>query len=226
MKRIGLFPGTFDPVTLGHLDILVRSLHLFDRMILAVAHRHHKATLFTVEERMGMIRDALPPEVARVVEVTAFEGLLVDFARARKVTGIVRGLRFVSDFEFEFQMALMNQKLCPEIDTIYLMPTEKYSYLNATLVKEVARNRGSVLGLVTPHTASRLEEKFRRMREAAAAIAVAGGMGAGGASSGGADNGAAASRGAGGTGEGNARGQAPVRTAGMRPRAREGRRKP
>jgi pantetheine-phosphate adenylyltransferase len=85
----------------------------------------------------------------------------------------VRGLRFVSDFEFEFQMALMNQKLCPQIDTIYLMPTEKFTYLNATLVKEVARNRGSVQGLVTPHTAGRLEDKFRRMREAAAAIAGA-----------------------------------------------------
>jgi pantetheine-phosphate adenylyltransferase len=221
MKRIGLFPGTFDPVTLGHLDILVRSLHLFDRMILAVAHRHHKATLFTVEERMGMIRDALPTEVASLVEVTAFEGLLVDFARMRKVTGIVRGLRFVSDFEFEFQMALMNQKLCPEIDTIYLMPTEKFSYLNATLVKEVARNRGSVQGLVTPHTACRLEEKFRRMREAAAAIAGSGDTAASGSTPGGAVTG-----GAGGAGKGNAHGKAPARTAGTRPHADKGRKRP
>ena len=220
MKRIGLFPGTFDPVTLGHLDILVRSLHLFDRMILAVAHRHHKATLFTVEERMGMIRDALPAEVASLVEVTAFEGLLVDFARVRKVTGIVRGLRFVSDFEFEFQMALMNQKLCPEIDTIYLMPTEKFSYLNATLVKEVARNRGSVQGLVTPHTASRLEDKFRRMREVEAAIADSGDTAASGSTPGGVVTG-----GAGGAGKGNARGKAPARTAGTRPHADKGRKR-
>lgn len=203
MRRIGLFPGTFDPVTLGHLDILGRSLHLFDRMIVAVAHRHHKATLFTAEERMEMIREALSPAAASLVEVTAFEGLLVDFARERKVTGIVRGLRFVSDFEYEFQMALMNQKLCPEIDTIYLMPTEQFSYLNATLVKEVARNRGPVQGLVTPRTARRLEEKFRRAREAAAAIAAA----------------ASAAR----TGDVVARRTSPVRKAGTRGRAGEGR---
>jgi pantetheine-phosphate adenylyltransferase len=211
VRRIGLFPGTFDPVTLGHLDILGRSLHLFDRMIVAVAHRHHKATLFTVEERMEMIRRALSPEAARIVEVAAFEGLLVDFARERKVTGIVRGLRFVSDFEYEFQMALMNQKLCPEIDTIYLMPTEQFSYLNATLVKEVARNRGSVQGLVTPYAARCLEEKFRRAREAAAAISA---VAAAGTASGV------------GRGDGGARVKAPGRTAGTRRRAGEGRRKP
>jgi pantetheine-phosphate adenylyltransferase len=220
MMRVGLFPGTFDPVTLGHLDILGRSLHLFDRMILAVAHRHHKATLFTVDERMEMIREALPPKAAGLVEVTAFEGLLVDFARARKVTGIVRGLRFVSDFEFEFQMALMNQKLCPEIDTIYLMPTERFSYLNATLVKEVARNRGSVQGLVTPHTEARLEEKFRRMREAAAAIAGVGRASKGAAA--GRDKSAGrAVRGV----EGSVRGETPARKAGTNAPAREGRRK-
>ncbi len=160
MKRVGLFPGTFDPVTMGHLDILGRALHLFDEMILAVAHRHHKETLFNVDERVEMVREALGPEEARLVEVTSFEGLLVDFARLRKVTGIVRGLRFVSDFEYEFQMALMNQKLCPELDTIFLMPTEQFSYLNASLVKEVARNRGSVRGLVPPGVARRLQERF------------------------------------------------------------------
>jgi pantetheine-phosphate adenylyltransferase len=160
MKRTGLFPGTFDPVTMGHLDILGRALHMFDEMIMAVAHRHHKETLFSVEERAAMVREALTPEQALLVEVTSFEGLLVEFARRRKVTGIVRGLRFVSDFEYEFQMALMNQRLCPEIDTIFLMPTEQFSYLNASLVKEVAKNRGSVRGLVPPGVVRRLQERF------------------------------------------------------------------
>jgi pantetheine-phosphate adenylyltransferase len=165
VKRIGLFPGTFDPVTMGHMDILGRALHLFDRMIVAVAYRHHKETLFTIEERVRMLREALSPAQLEVVEVSPFEGLLVDFARARKVSGIVRGLRFVSDFEYEFQMALMNQRLCHEIDTIFLMPTEQYSYLNASLVKDVARNGGSLDGLVTPAVDARLRLKFDMLRQ-------------------------------------------------------------
>lgn len=171
MQRIGLFPGTFDPVTRGHLDIIVRALSLFDRLIVAVAHRHHKATLFDVTERIEMIREGLPPALAARVEVVPFEGLLVEFARRREVSGIVRGLRFVSDFEYEFQMTLMNQKLCPEITTIFLMPTEQFSYLNATLVKEVAKNGGNVDGLVTPATAKRLRGRFAKMREAAETVA-------------------------------------------------------
>ena len=165
MNRVGLFPGTFDPVTLGHMDVLGRALHLFDRIIMAVAHRHHKDALFTLEERIEMIREALSPEQAVLVEVDSFEGLLVDYARRRQVTGIVRGLRFVADFEYEFQMALMNQKLCPELDTIFLMPTEQFSYLNSSLVKEVVRNGGLVEGLVTPGVRRRLESKFARQRQ-------------------------------------------------------------
>jgi pantetheine-phosphate adenylyltransferase len=164
VRRVGLFPGTFDPVTMGHMDILGRALHLFDRMIVAVAHRHHKETLFTIEQRVEMLISGLSSAQARVVEVSPFEGLLVDFARRRQVSGIVRGLRFVSDFEYEFQMALMNQRLCHEIDTIFLMPTEQYSYLNASLVKEVARNGGSLQGLVTPAVERRLQIKFTELR--------------------------------------------------------------
>ncbi len=164
MKRVGLFPGTFDPVTLGHMDVMARALHLFDRLIVAVARRHQKETLFDSDERIEMIRRGLSEEQAQLIEVTSFEGLLVDFARSRRVSGIVRGLRFVSDFEYEFQMALMNQKLCPELDTILLMPTERFSFLNASLVKDVARAGGSVEGLVTPDVARRLAQKYAALR--------------------------------------------------------------
>jgi len=174
LKRVGLFPGTFDPVTLGHLDILDRALHLFDRMYVAVAYHHRKATLFTIEERLEMIRACLSPAQAEVVEVVAFEGLLVDLARKLKVAGIVRGLRFVSDFEYEFQMALMNQKLCPEIDTIFLMPTEQFTYLNSSLVKEVARNRGDVGGLVRPLVARALRDRFAAGEKDAPALRLPG----------------------------------------------------
>jgi len=162
--RVGIFPGTFDPVTLGHLDILRRALRVFDRMIVAVAHRHHKVTLFDAEERIAMLRASLGASLGKAeaarVEVTAFEGLLVDFARRRKAAGIVRGLRFVSDFEYEFQMALMNQKLEPDLTTLFLMPSEKYTYLNSSLVKEIVRSGGKVSGLVSPPVARALARKL------------------------------------------------------------------
>lgn len=160
--RVGLFPGTFDPVTLGHMDILARALHLFDRLLVAVARGEHKHTLFTLEDRIEMVQDTLNAGLVEKVEVISFDGLLVDLARERKVAAIVRGLRFVSDFEYEFQMALMNQKLCPEIDTVFLMPTERFTYLNASLVKEVARNGGSVQDLVAPPVEARLKRVFSR----------------------------------------------------------------
>ncbi|MBK8230268.1 MAG: pantetheine-phosphate adenylyltransferase [Candidatus Eisenbacteria bacterium] len=160
--RVGMFPGTFDPVTSGHLDILHRALQVFDRVIVAVAHRHQKQTLFSAEERIEMIRDSISKGDAGRIEIVPFEGLLVDFARARKVAGIVRGLRFVSDFEYEFQMALMNQKLAPNLPTIFLMPSEKYTYLNSSLVKEIVRNGGAVGGLVPPAVARSLKKKLGR----------------------------------------------------------------
>jgi pantetheine-phosphate adenylyltransferase len=162
MKRRGIFPGTFDPVTLGHIDVVERSLHIFDHVIVAVARseRNAKKTLFGLEERIEMFRKGVPQAIRRNVEVTALEGLLVDFARARGVQAVVRGLRFFSDFEYEFQMATMNQKLWPEFDSIFLMPTMRYSYLNSSLVKEIARNGGPLRGLVSPHVARRLRQRF------------------------------------------------------------------
>jgi pantetheine-phosphate adenylyltransferase len=162
MKRRGIFPGTFDPVTLGHIDVVERSLHIFDHVIVAVARseRNAKKTLFELDERIDMFRRAVPQAIRSKVEVTALDGLLVDFARARGVQAVVRGLRFFSDFEYEFQMATMNQKLWPEFDSIFLMPTMRYSYLNSSLVKEIARNGGPLQGLVTAHVARRLRKRF------------------------------------------------------------------
>ncbi len=164
MERRGIFPGTFDPLTLGHLDVLTRALHLFDRVTVAVAaiDRRRKETLFNVDERMEMVRDAIVPALRPRVDVMVLEGLLVDFARAQGVHAVVRGLRFISDFEYEFQMALMNQKLWAELDTVFLMPNDKYSYVNSSLVKEIARNGGDVSELVPPDVARRLSERFGR----------------------------------------------------------------
>ena len=159
-KRRGLFPGTFDPFTRGHLDILQRALCVCDHLIVAVAHRHHKQTLFSIEERVGLIREALPEAVRARVTVKSFTGLLVDFARSEGVTVIVRGLRVVSDFEYEFQMALMNKRLWPDAETLFLMPGETYIYLNSTLVKEVARCGGPTNQFVTANVERALREKI------------------------------------------------------------------
>lgn len=168
-EQTGIFPGTFDPVTLGHIDVLTRALHLFDKVIVAVASadRHHKEPLFSVEERMEMVRDAVPRNLRGRVEVARLEGLLVEFARNRGVHVVVRGLRFFSDFEYEFQMATMNQKLWRSLDTVFLMPTEKYSTINSTLVKEIARNEGSLKGLATPAVAARLAARLKQDLRAA-----------------------------------------------------------
>jgi pantetheine-phosphate adenylyltransferase len=157
--RMGLFPGTFDPVTRGHLDILERALGICDHLIVAVAHRHHKQTLFSVDERVALILEALPDSVRERVTVKSFTGLLVDFASAEGVRVLVRGLRVVSDFEYEFQMALMNKRLRPELETLFLMPGESFIYLNSTLVKEVARGGGPTGQFVTPNVERALRVK-------------------------------------------------------------------
>lgn len=163
MKRKGIFPGTFDPVTLGHLDVLERALHLFDEVIMAVAvsDRHRKQTLFSVEERIAMIRSSLDPAIASRVEVMRLDGLLVDFARSRGVHAVVRGIRFLSDYEYEFQMATMNQKLWPELDSVFLLPTEQHAVVNSGLVKEIARHGGPLDGLVTPAVGRLLRERLQ-----------------------------------------------------------------
>lgn len=150
MKR-AIYPGTFDPITFGHLDVLNRALKLFDEIIITVAINPAKSPLFSLEERKTLIKQVLNDHHDRErIRIEGFDGLLVNFARQKKATAIIRGLRAVSDFEYELQMALMNRRLADEISTVFMMPHEKYTYLNSTIVKEVARLGGDVSNFVPP----------------------------------------------------------------------------
>jgi pantetheine-phosphate adenylyltransferase len=158
--RRAIYPGSFDPVTNGHLDVIGRARKLFDEIVVAVAHNDEKQPLFSLEERLALLRDAL--DKIDHVRVAQFDGLLVDFAVAQKANAVIRGLRAVSDFEFEFQMALMNRKLEDSVETIFLMPKEEYTYLSSRLVKEIARLGGNVSGFVPGPVAEALAKKFKR----------------------------------------------------------------
>ena len=155
-----VFPGSFDPITNGHLDIVARALSVFDRLTVAVLVNVEKRPLFDVEERVSIIRDVFRDEPR--VTVDTFSGLLVDYAEAIGASVIVRGLRAISDFEFEFQMALMNRRLNPRIETVFMMPAESYSYLSSRLVKEVFHLGGRVRDLVPPLVERRLNETSGR----------------------------------------------------------------
>jgi len=154
---VAIYPGSFDPLTNGHVDIIRRGARLFDRIVVAVLINLEKAPLFTVPERVEIAREAFPGQPN--VEVDTFDGLLVDYARKRGAGVIVKGLRAVSDFEFEMQMALMNRKLNPEVETVFMMPTQPYTYVSSRLVKEVVALGGSVHGLVPESVEKRLREK-------------------------------------------------------------------
>jgi pantetheine-phosphate adenylyltransferase len=156
MKR-AIYPGSFDPVTKGHLDVIQRAGRIFDEVIVAVAHNEQKKAFFSVEERVGFLHDAV--EGIANVRVARFEGLLVDFAKAEAANAVIRGLRAVSDFEFEFQMALMNRKLNPQIEAIFLMPREDYVYLSSRIVREIARHGGNVDAFVPASVASALHHR-------------------------------------------------------------------
>jgi pantetheine-phosphate adenylyltransferase len=158
-ERIAMFPGTFDPFTNGHLDLTRRALRLFDRVIVAVAHNPAKGALFSAEERVGLIRKSTS-SLSRV-DVVDFTDLVVDCAARHHAQVMIRGLRAVSDFEFEFQMALMNRKLSPRLEVAFLMPSQQYTYLNSTLVKEVARLGGDVAGLVPKVVLQALRSKLK-----------------------------------------------------------------
>jgi pantetheine-phosphate adenylyltransferase len=158
--KIAIYPGTFDPVTNGHLDIIERASHLFDRIIVTVAVNASKTPMFTTEERKEMIQFAVKEKKLHNVSVDSFDGLIVDFARKKKASVLIRGLRAVSDFEYEFQMALMNRKQAPTITTVFLMPHERYTYLNSSIVREVARLKGNVKDLVPVSVQKKLKQKL------------------------------------------------------------------
>lgn len=156
-----IYPGSFDPLTHGHLDIVERCVRLFDRVVIAILTNSQKTPLFSVEERMAIVREVVTPLFPNVtIEIDVFHGLLVDYARRRDAQVIVRGIRAVTDYEYELQMALMNRRLAPAIETVFMMPAEHYSYLSSRLVKEIAGHGGSVSGLVPESVEKRLKEKF------------------------------------------------------------------
>jgi len=156
--RTAIYPGSFDPLTNGHLDVIQRATKLFDRVIVAVAKSESKHPLFTLEERLPLVRQAVS-ELPNV-EVDAFECLLVEYAVQRSASAIVRGLRAVSDFEFEFQLALMNRNLDERVETIFMMPKDTYTFLSSRIVKEIARLNGDVSAFVPAHVQAALKEKL------------------------------------------------------------------
>jgi len=163
--KLAIYPGTFDPITNGHLDIVKRALKLFDRLIIAIGENPAKKALFTLEERIFMINEAIKDLPERnVIEVDSFSGLLVDYAKRKGAIAIIRGLRAVSDFEYELQLALMNRKLSNSIDTVFLMPSLKWIFLSSSIIKEAARFGGDVSDLVPPIVAQKLKEKFKEMK--------------------------------------------------------------
>lgn len=159
-KHIGVYPGTFDPITKGHLDVIERGLKLFDFLIVAVAESQSKAPLFGVDERLDMISHEM--KRFKKVRVESFDGLLIDYMKKKKASTVLRGLRVVSDFEYEFQMALINRKLAPGIETVFMMTADSYAPLSSRFIKEISRLGGDVSAFVTPYVAKRLKERFGR----------------------------------------------------------------
>jgi pantetheine-phosphate adenylyltransferase len=160
--RTALFPGTFDPFTNGHLDLTERAARMFPKVVVAVSHSPRKGTLFSLEDRVALAKEAV--KALPNVEVIGFDGLVVDCAKKAQAQVMCRGIRAVSDFEFEFQMALMNRRLSPELEVVFLMPSARYTFLNSSLVKEIARLGGDIAGLLPPNVEARLLSLFAEER--------------------------------------------------------------
>jgi len=159
MNKKALYPGTFDPVTFGHIDLIKRARRIFPEVIVAVAHNPEKKPLFSVQERVAMMRKATQGIAG--VKVVDFQGLVVDFARKQKAKVLIRGLRMISDFEYEFQMALTNRKLAQDVETIFLMPHESYSYISSKLLKEAAFLGADLSSFLPPFVKKKLQQKIR-----------------------------------------------------------------
>ena len=157
-KRIAIYPGTFDPVTFGHLDVLERASRMFDKVIISVAKSSAKKTLFSIDERVRLIKSVSAN--LKNVSVESFDGLLVKYAKSKKAGAIIRGLRAISDFEYEFQMALTNRKIAPNIETVFLMPSEKYSFISSTLVREAAKYGADVSSFVPRAVTKKIKSKI------------------------------------------------------------------
>ena len=160
-ETVAVYPGSFDPITMGHLDIIHRALEIFDRVIIAVAKNPGKKPLFSLDERLQMIQASFSAGEHRI-EVETVDGLLVDFAYRKGAKAIVRGLRAVSDFDYEFQMALMNRRLEREVETVFLMTAFRWIYISSSIIKDAARHGGDISGLVPDHVCERLREKFMK----------------------------------------------------------------
>ena len=161
-KVTAIYPGSFDPLTNGHLDLIERGSKIFDKLIVAILRNSEKQPLFTVPERRDMLEEILRKRGWKNVSVDTFEGLLVDYVVRRKAHAVLRGIRAISDYEYELQMALLNRKLQPSVETVFMMPALTYSYLSSRLVREIARLGGSVEGLVPENVQKRLKEKLRK----------------------------------------------------------------